>query len=368
MVSETGPVAKNINESLDESFIMHEMTHSAFNLEKTLQYMGLKMLELCAPIRDASVRALRQESDAAIIMMQMVDLLESMQLDLSNYRLQSIRPHLMRQAVEYERAKFDRAVESKQVELVKTTAWLASSIAQLQKIADERNPEGIEHEDLKVKYIDALNHGYLDLLFGKESINLQDAPETLSMDAKRLFDMQNEIQAIAIVAALCMLTKNLLSCFRNDEAAIKELRESFFILLDHEGTNVESLATQIVKVANNSFKRKAETMSSLSTHTSTPSQHECEQVSAEQMALIQSMVSKTVSFKDPLFNLLNRRVQSVVRIHLERDVFRNETLKRHGLDVVERELETLSTRIVSLVAHNKKVHFAHYNKILESLI
>jgi T-complex protein 11 len=368
MLSEKGNVAKNIHESLDDEFIKHQMNHNSFNLHETLGYIGKKMLELCAPIRDASIRALEHEQDPAAVMMKMKTLLEEMQLDLSNYRLQSVRPHLMHQAVEYEREKFDAGVSSGRITLTRTEAWLAASVAQLQKTADERNPENIEHPDLKVKYEDALNHAYLTTLFSKEGVSTSTLPEPLVMDASRLFAMQNEIQVLAIVSAICMLSRNTFSCFVSDELASRELKTRLMLLLKAEGTNVETLSGLIVSIANKSFERKADTMTSLSRMTSKATAADARVVTSEEEAMIKAMVEKTVSFRDPLFSLLTRRIQSVVKVHLERDVFRAETLKRHGLDVVVAELEKLSGSIVSLAGHNKKVHYRHYNAILEKLI
>lgn len=366
MLDSNGSVAKKISESLDESFILHEIKHKVFDLGKTLRYIGSKMLELCAPLRDNEIKALSGMNDSAEVMIQMLDIIQKMQLDLSNYRLQSVRPHLMRQAVEYEREKFDEAVQKKQIALDKTSAWLKLSVQYLQSVIDSRNPEGLEHPDLKVKCDDALNHAYLSLLFSKVPIELSNVPETLLMDAKRMYGWQNELQALAIVSAICMLSRNVISCFRLDSKAMIDLKNDLLLLLKKEGTTVDMLTAQIVSVANQSMKKTSETQSNLSKLTSKPFEAETAEVSENEREMVRAMVDKTVSYKDPLFSLLSRRINSVISNHLEKGKFRAEVLKRHGLDVIEKELESLSTSIVTLCVHNKKVQYKHYSAIFDN--
>jgi hypothetical protein len=199
MVDEKGRIAQEINEVLDTDFLLHQINHQAFDLRKVIGYAGEKMLQLCAPTRDAEIRALSQESDMTAIMFRMLEILEVMKMDLANFRLQSLKPQLKKQAVDYERQKFDHALRIGAASLAKTDAWLLKATTDLQKVADERNPENLDHPDLKLKFGAIFDHALLSLLFATTPVNPQTLPETLTLDGKRIFDFQNELQAMAIL-------------------------------------------------------------------------------------------------------------------------------------------------------------------------
>ncbi|KAI8915884.1 T-complex protein 11-domain-containing protein [Gorgonomyces haynaldii] len=361
MISEENSFSKKMQESLEPEFVKHKMQNNAFDLMETLQYLSSKMLELCAPVRDPLIRQLQNETDAGTVLIKMMDLIEDMKLDLANYRLQQVRPHLMRQAAEYERIKFDEQVE-KGMSLKKTEEWIAKSYHVLKKMTDERNPENIDHPDLKVKYEDCINQAYLDLLFSKTAANRQDVAETLQMDADRLLAMQNELQALGIVSALTMIAKNLSPELRQDEIVLNAFKNRLLGLLGLASTNIPVLASAITDAIQQSRERRVQSLNSVG-----KKQFEAEPVTEELKATVKQMLEKTVSYQDPLFSLLSRRIMSIVKVHLDRNVFKKETLQRHGLSVVEKELHELSNRIVVLCNHNKTVHYKHYNAILDKL-
>lgn len=368
MLTTEGAIATKIKESLEPEYLKHQIENKSFDLAAAMNYVGHQMLELCAPMRDRSIRALKDEKDMAIVMMSIMEILEGMKLDLANYRLQSIRPQLVRQAVQFEKAKFDKAVQDNRVSLNKTTAWLNESVIELQRIADERNPDNIETPEVKTNFDDVLNHAYLQTFFGTKAPNSADIAETMVMDSERIFNLQNEFQALAIVASLGIVSKNMFASIRKDELAIKELKEKLFDILKLGSTNVDAIATLIISVCNGARERKAMLMTNLSKQTSNPTAHDFTAVTDEESQAVRNLVERTISYKDPLFALIFRRIQSVVRTHLSRNVFKAETLPRQGLDMIAAELQILSEKVVSFCSHNKQVHHTHFNAILESLI
>lgn len=367
MLNENGPIAAEIKEVFDPEYLEHQIKNKVFDLHKLVVYAGEKMLQLCAPVRDPQIRAIGQETDIVTALFKLLDVLEEMRLDLANFRLQSIKPHLMQQAVEYEKLKFNQALSNGQASLDKTRAWLTTAATELQKVADSRNPENLEHPDLRLKFNNVLNHAYLSLLFANSAIDQRTLAETLSMDAQRLFEMQNELQAMTIVSALTMLSKNIIPALRSDPAVIKQLTASLFDLLKKEGTNIETLVNEIIEAGNILYHQQTKVISNLSTLTSNVQRQELKEISAEQRDLIKSMVEKTLTHKDPFFSVLSRRMEKIVRVALERN-FRRDSLAKNGLDAIETEFEPLVKRITALVKHNKDVYGVHYDAILNSLV
>ncbi|KAJ3355757.1 hypothetical protein HDU91_005649 [Kappamyces sp. JEL0680] len=367
MVNEKGPIAREIQEVFDPEFLAHQVQNNAFDLAKLVGYVGEKMLQLCAPVRDAEIRALSTEQDVTAVMFKMLDIMEAMKLDLANFRLQSVKPQLKRQAVDYERQKFDHALRIGAASLTKTDLWLMKASQELQKVADERNPENLDHPDLKLKFAHIFNHALLSTLFSTTPVNLATLPETLSMDGKRIFEMQNELQAMTIVAALTMLSKNIIPELRTETAAMHELAQELFVLLKQEGTNIATLAMAIISAANLLFHKHTKVIANLSQMTSSPAQQTLKQVSGDQETLIHSMVEKTLSHKDPFFSVLSRRMERIVRVALEKE-FKHDSLKKNGLELIASEFEPLVKRIDALAQHNRDVYGAHYNAILKKYV
>ncbi|KAI8926748.1 T-complex protein 11-domain-containing protein, partial [Entophlyctis helioformis] len=300
MVSEQGHVAQEIHEALDFDLIKQQMSRFVFDLPRCIAYIASKMLQLST------------ETDVVSALARTLEIVDEMKLDLANYR------------VEYERQKFTVALANGQASLARTTEWLETAVHALESVAASRNPENLSHPDLRVRYEDVFHTAILSLVFGTTPIGPDNVPETLSMDAERLFGFQNEAQALTIVSALLMLSKNILPELRSEPLALKELRKKLFVLLKDSGTNVESLSLIIISTVNGLFARKAALLESLSQTTS--SAHVLQaggshtrRVSSEQESLVRNMVDKTLSYRDPVFTLLSRRIQNVVRQHMDAD-------------------------------------------------
>jgi hypothetical protein len=100
MVFSKGKIHAEINESLDIELVKQQIEHGVFNTQQCAAYVISKMTQLCAPVRDQSIRDIALLTDLASQFQKCLEILESMNLDLANYRLQSLAPVLKEQAVE----------------------------------------------------------------------------------------------------------------------------------------------------------------------------------------------------------------------------------------------------------------------------
>ena len=348
MLSEGSKVGQQIQEVLDQELIVQQLDKNSFDIPKCLHFIVSKMLQLCAPIRDTSIRAIANETELTRAFERILDVLEDMKLDLMNFQLQSVKPYLIQQAAEYEKIKFNEALERNEIQLNRTKEWLKKTVVDLQSVTASRNPENITHPDLKVKFESVYHSALLSLVFSNSPIEQEMVAETLLLDYERICSLQNEAQAIAIVSALVMLSKNIVPELRRNDVASKKLKESLFILLEHKETSIDNLALQIISTINECLAEK--------------------KVSSEQESILKNMVEKTVSFSDPVYSLICRRMQTNIMNELDKGVFRKESLISHGLDTVSNELESLSKKIYLLAKHNKDVYVQHYDMILNSLI
>ena len=164
--------------------------------------------------------------------------------------------------------------------------------------------------------------------------------------------MQNEVQMICIIAALVMLSKNAVPQIRNHRPILIHLKESLTTLIKDDGTRLEHIWSHIIQTVNKSLSTELKPF----------------ELTQEQNEMMKNIVEKTLSAKDPVFSLLKRRIHAVVKSTVERGQIRLESLASHGLDLVEKELDSLSRRAYLLAKHNKEVHATHYNTILSSII
>jgi hypothetical protein len=348
MVPETSKVHQEIGQILDMEHVDQQLKSGVFDMHNTLRFISGKMLQLCAPVRDASIRKLAELNDVPAVMEAMLVILEDMKLDLANYRLQSLRPHLMKQAVEYEQAKFKDALETKKVTLEKTTEWLQSGAKSVQEVASARNPQNIDIPENRVRFDAVYFDAFLSLLFAPEPVARDTVAETLQMDADRMFSYQNELQALTVVAALAMLTKNFVPEIRDDATALKKLKDELLVLLQAADTTVENLSLHIVSLVDGLLSRHQKS------------------VSEEQKQLIRTMVDKTLSYKDTVYLLLNRRIRDAIRVQLTTGKFRKDT--NTGLDVVMDELMALSRKIFIMARHNRDVYASWYDGIIRGAL
>ncbi|KAJ1558896.1 hypothetical protein HK096_008378 [Nowakowskiella sp. JEL0078] len=405
IVNEGGKIAAEINQVLDIELLKQQLQHNNnADLQGCLIYITTKMGQLCAPIRDSSIREIvakihsTQVSLAAptpasadhliATIRKIFELLESMRLDLANYRLKSLRPTLAAQSIEYESNKFKQQLEANTISLTNTNQWLQTSAHNLQEVARQRNPEGITIPENRVRFEDVYTEALLSLLFSPLPLSAKTSetsigiPETLYLDTVRLQKYQNETQAITVVAALVMLARNTVPRVRADRMVAGELKHAVWALLLEENVRIDGLADTVVKVVEDAVSRVSETST----------------LTEEEETLVRSMVSKTLSPKNAVFALVARRLQLVLKQFLAaeekvalgvvggarkegvsragdaRAVATNSelvsaaTYASAGLDMVRDEVEALGRRVVLLARHNKKVHAERYDRILSELL
>jgi len=250
MVNPSGKSAHEIQESLDPEHIRQQAERGILDVHQYIHFITSKMLQLCAPVRDSAIRKIAELNDLPTIFERILSILDDMKLDLANYRLQALRPHLVKQAVEYERQKFEAALKAKKITLKRVTKWLGDAVKGAQNVAAARNPQNIDIPENRVKHEGVYFDALLSLISSKEPVRPDTCPETFILDSERMFGMQNEIQAITVVAALIMLTKNMVADLRDQTDVVSKIRDSLFVLLQDPSTNLENLSVHMISSIN----------------------------------------------------------------------------------------------------------------------
>ena len=308
-----------INESLDEEFILYQMKNNTFDLETTFIYITNLMTQLCAPIRDADITNLiekQNEKSTGTLIIQILDILDNMKLDLANYHLQTIKPHLIRDSVKYEQEKFEKGIQ----EFLFTKQWLKTAFDEIQNLNSE-----------KINYEKILDSAYLNILFQKVLINI---PETLVLDDSRLYTIRNELTKLAKIQSICIISKNM---------------------LDFNQTTIESLKNNLLV---NFTKITTETTVKLIKELKKPTEK-----NQQDFETLTNIIDKIFSGNEPLLSLITRRIQNIItKSTINTDIF-----TKNGLHDISNELIVLHSSISRLFKYNKQVYAKYYNKIIDEL-
>ncbi|MEQ2261948.1 hypothetical protein XENORESO_018479 [Xenotaenia resolanae] len=131
-----GRLRSRIEEVLDLPLIQQQAENGALDISQLSQFVVEMMGSLCAPCRDKDIKKLKQiteivpllnvnmemnrnlSSDIGVkrtyflpLFRAIFSVLYLMKVDMANFALNSIKPHLMQQSVEYERNKFQEFLE-----------------------------------------------------------------------------------------------------------------------------------------------------------------------------------------------------------------------------------------------------------------
>ncbi|KAG1449137.1 hypothetical protein G6F56_008737 [Rhizopus delemar] len=289
--------------------IYQQIENNVFDIENIIRYLTDTMASMCAPVRDNQVEKIRQLATEPIEQLKLMsDLLDAMSLDLSNFRLRSLRRPLMTIAVDYEREKFAEMLNNGMIQLVKTQHWL-SCHAQKKPVFEE---------------------AFVSLLEQPTLLTAETLPETLMLDVQRMSEFQNEFQANTLVATLLTLTRNF-----GPTSSLDELGVRFFRLLEDKETVVDNLAAEIERC-----------------------------VGLRNRKMIRAMVDKTLSHTDPIYNILSHRIGSVIKSTIIEGKFNAESVTHQGLEFIQPTLQLLSLRILKLVRHHRQVYTDWYNELI----
>ncbi|KAM7402513.1 hypothetical protein PAMP_017741 [Pampus punctatissimus] len=187
-----------MDEVLDMDLIQQEVDHGALDLHRLAGYIINTMASLCAPVRDPEVKALRDLGDPVELLREIFRVLGLMKTDMVNFTIQSLRPHLLQQAAQYERAKFQQILDKQPASLDNTTAWLqvAVSVPSESPGPDSRGP---------VSATAVLDRAYMRLLHWDPQD--EKYPETVLMDRARLDALGRQLETLVLEASVLLLTQ-----------------------------------------------------------------------------------------------------------------------------------------------------------------
>jgi len=177
-----------IHEVLDLDLIKQQIDNRVFgpqDCEKYTDFVIHLLSQMCCPIRDSDIAALRNLTDTAEVFRGIMETMDLMKLDMANFHIQQFRPLIIQNCVKYEKEKFANCMEMeyrfRHDSLKETRKWL------LKYKADDLEPRA------------AIAKAFRALLDYETS--LEASPETLQLDEARFVELSTQVKRVTYIGA-----------------------------------------------------------------------------------------------------------------------------------------------------------------------
>jgi len=346
LLPQHGKLMDKITEVLDLELIEQQIAANTLQFEQYAGYILGIMGMLCAPVRDDRINQLKQIKHVVPIFRGIMETLDLMKIDMANFAIQQARPLIVSKSVEYEQAKFAEFLENLDDGLVQTRQWLV-----------RHSPSQEEMDDPKYKKLlgaRVLNEAYVEILEWDEYYNL---PETLTMDAKRILALRDQVERTAVSTSVILLSFSLVNSYivPQDNMKLKQkIKDHVDVLLQDFYEDADLLkilpgvGLQVVKDVNEYLSEKKK--------------------DPLPQPLADSLYQQIEGLEDP-----NQRIRDLVQkriIDFNKQVISGGVKPGMqvppGLTLCQRELGQIAGQFVRLVNYNKQVFGDYYSDIINN--
>ena len=201
-----------VGEALDSEIVAKELQKGSFSYEKFFSFMASLLPRLCAPFRDEEIKDIvekkMQTGDVVDRLSALMHGIDLMQLDYANFMLMQAAPELVKNAGQYETARFAELMEETSGDLSATEAAWGEARTKVLAEAARRDPENVR----LARSLPTPEKIYAQML--TDIFTSLDAsipiPETLQLDTKRITRIRADVLRIVTSGAILLQCKNLL--------------------------------------------------------------------------------------------------------------------------------------------------------------
>jgi hypothetical protein len=187
---------------LDIEVIQQQIGAEVLEFDKYAGYILGLMGILCAPVRDDQINALKEMTEVVPLFRGIMETLEMMKLDMANFTIQTVRGTIEKESKDYERKKFQEFLDTQEDGLATTREWLVRHAPTQEEIDDPKYK--------KLLGARILNEAYVEILEWDDYHHL---PETLVMDAKRIYALRDKVERTSVSTAVILLSFSNLNAF-----------------------------------------------------------------------------------------------------------------------------------------------------------
>ncbi|XP_030417181.1 T-complex protein 11 homolog isoform X2 [Gopherus evgoodei] len=336
-----------IEEALDMELITQEAEHGALDIPSLTMYILGTMAMLCAPVRDEEVQRLQGVTDPVQLLREIFRVLDLMKMDMVNFTIQSLRPHLQDHSVEYEQKKFQELLAKLPNSLDHTTEWLHKAAAEVSasSLSSPSHPEvcgspaplslgAVSSSSSIPSPMSVLNQGYMNLLRWEPS--LEKYPETLLMDQARLQEVQLQVNQLTIIAAVLLVTSSVCGSALLSSPGFREA------LLDISNHVHQEVSESLLQLGYPAF-------------------------TSDKSASLKGQIRSIAEDDNAVRSVIEQRIHSFLSLHLSPSAQNSCSLSK-GLAPIQEELLEVGHRFGSMIHHNRQVYGPYYLAILKKVV
>lgn len=285
-----------------------------------------------------------------------------MKVDMANFAVSSIRPHLMQQSVEYERKKFQELLEKQPNSLDFVTQWLGEAADDLMhQTYKNALPAGGgaagSGGSPTPSPVAVQNHAYLKLL--KWDHLQQPFPETVLMDQARFQELQFQLEHLTVLGAVLLVTFSMAASGVSSQATFAEkLKMIVKILLTDMHLPSFHLKDALTAIGE---KVCLEVSSCLSLCGFTP-------FTTDKEIVLKGQIQAVASPDNPIRRIMDSRILTFLETYLASGHEKALPTIPGGLGPVHKELEEVAIKFVRLVNYNKMVFSPYYDAVLSKIL
>ncbi|KAM6980870.1 T-complex protein 11-like protein 2 [Aplochiton taeniatus] len=347
-----------IEEVLDLDLIQQEATHGALDLQRLSGYIIDTMASLCAPVRDSEIRALRELVQPVDLLREIFRVCGLMKTDMVNFTVNSLRPQLLQQAVQYERAKFQQILDKRPDSLDSTACWLQMAAQEEASSASPHSeaPMSLSHGPVSPTAV--LNRAYLSLLhWDPQGDNY---PETVLLDRVRLDSLGRRFSLLVLEASVMLLTSTqcgaTVFCV---PGFVGKLRQTVHALLEGSHSRafdlkgaLQGLGDQVV----------------IQVHEAGSTHGGGSKLGQDRQDLLKGQISDLEKDNNTVRRLIGDRIQAYLGATLEASASKESPALPAALGSLSAELAELGTTFGRIVHFNRSVYGPFYAPLLRRLL
>ena len=199
-----------ISETLDITMIANQVKMGSFSYQQFFSFMNSLLPRICAPVRDAEVKALAESpSEDPIDHLARINyVIDLLSIDHANFSLQMNAPLLIKEGTAYEEKCFESVFKDQP--LHRTSQWWIRAKEKTNEEHSRRAATGGSNLANRVTSDKIYMQGLVSLAVAVGELQDTELPETLELDQSRIVRMRSDTHRIIIIGSILLTAKNLM--------------------------------------------------------------------------------------------------------------------------------------------------------------
>ncbi|MGH0175545.1 UNVERIFIED_CONTAM: hypothetical protein FKN15_070799 [Acipenser sinensis] len=302
------------------------------------------------------LQEIKEVMAAVFFTWEILRVLGLMKVDMVNFTVQSLRPHLLQQSVQYERAKFQEILDKQPDALDHTTAWLNRAVQEAATAPSNKGPgkTSTSPSPAILSPSAVLDQAYLSLLRWDPDCQLY--PETVQMDRSRLDELKRCVDVLTLMASVLLVTSNQCGgAVFPLPGFVGKLKQVIAALLEGSHHRTSDLVGALQAVGEQVQLQVGQALR----------EHGGAALTPEQETTLKGQISDIAQDHSPIRSVIAGRIFSFLQGFLGPPAQKSSTPLPGGLAPVGAELAEVGAAFGRIVHHNRLVFGPFYSSILK---